>query len=119
MRISNSQNLSLEQYFSRKKYKCVYNKLATYRNDSKSFLGKLKGIDLLIDYNWKSFKELEMEVDLLNEGEERIDSDFESGNICRAYVNTDISELEYYLLIENDLNTYGYNNWFFFRCRNQ
>lgn len=24
---------------------------------------------------------------------------------------------EYYLLIENDVNTYGYNNWFFFRCR--
>lgn len=23
------------------------------------------------------------------------------------------------MLIENDLNTYGYNNWFFFRCRNQ
>jgi len=22
------------------------------------------------------------------------------------------------LLIENDLNTYGYNNWFFFRFRN-
>lgn len=23
------------------------------------------------------------------------------------------------MLIENDLNTYGYNNWFFFRVRNQ
>lgn len=28
-------------------------------------------------------------------------------------------EKEYYLLIENDLNTYGYNNWFFFRLKNR
>jgi cytosolic carboxypeptidase protein 2/3 len=27
-------------------------------------------------------------------------------------------EREFYLLIENDLNTYGYNNWFFFRLKN-
>ena len=47
-----------------------------------------------------------------------IDSDFESGNICRAYVNVD-EEKEYYLLIENDMNTYGYNNWFFYRLKNR
>jgi hypothetical protein len=120
--ICNSQNLSIEEYFSRKKFQCVYNKLATFRNDSKSFLGKLKGVDLLIDYNWKSFKELEVEVDLLgdsHEASERIDSDFEGGNICRAYLNIESPEKQYYMLIENDLNTYGYNNWFFFRVKNQ
>ena len=49
-------NLSLEQYFSKKKFKCMYNKLEHYHKDSKSFQGRLKGIDILIDYNWKSFK---------------------------------------------------------------
>lgn len=29
----------------------MYNKLESYRCDSKSFLGRLKGIDVLIDYN--------------------------------------------------------------------
>lgn len=77
--ICNSQNLSIEEYFSRKKFQCVYNKLATFRSDCKSFLGKLKGVDLLIDYNWKSFKELELEVNLLGDNQsenEIIDSDF-------------------------------------------
>lgn len=61
-----------------------------------------------------------MEVDLLGEQrEERIDSDFESGNLCRAYSSMISGEKEYFLLVENDLNTYGYNNWFFFRFRNQ
>lgn len=49
--------------------------------------------------------------------EDRIDSDFESGNLCRAYYRPEEPH-EYYLLIENDLNTYGYNNWFFFRFTN-
>lgn len=49
---------------------------------------------------------------------DKIDADFESGNLCRAYINTE-EEKEFYLLIENDLNTYGYNNWFFFRLSNR
>jgi hypothetical protein len=28
-------------------------------------------------------------------------------------------EREYSVLIENDVNTHGYNNWFFFRFRNK
>lgn len=47
-----------------------------------------------------------------------VDSNFENGNLCRAYINNE-DHLEYYLLLENDINTYGYNNWFFFRCKNQ
>lgn len=56
LKIVNSKNLTLEQYFNKSKFKCVYNKLETYRNDNKTFLGRLKGIDSLIDYNWKNFK---------------------------------------------------------------
>jgi len=52
-----------------------------------------------------------------NSNTEKIDSDFECGNICRVYSTTE-EESEYYLLVENDLNTYGYNNWFFYRFRN-
>ena len=37
--------------------------------------------------------------------------------MVRAYVNPE-EDREFYLLIENDLNTYGYNNWFFFRVKN-
>ncbi len=62
-----------------------------------------------------------MEVDLLGDSQSedlRIDSDFEGGNICRAYLNVESCEKQYFMLIENDLNTHGYNNWFFFRVRN-
>lgn len=118
--ICNSSNLSIEEYFSRKKFECIFNKLETYRGDHRVFTGKMKGVDQLIDYNERSFKELDTEVDLLGEqSEERIDSDFESGNLCRAYSTVLSGEKEYFLLVENDLNTYGYNNWFFFRFRNQ
>lgn len=48
---------------------------------------------------------------------DQVDSDFESGNICRAYDLQDESR-DFYLLTENDINTHGYNNWFFFRFRN-
>lgn len=57
LKIVNSKNLTLEQYFNKSKFKCVYNKLESYRSDNKTFLGRLKGIDSLIDYNWKNFKE--------------------------------------------------------------
>ena len=86
--------------------------------DNKSFQGRLKGIDHLIDYNWKSFKELEEEGKRSIGGSEGIDSDFESGNVCRAFINVE-EEREFYVVIENDVNTYGYNNWFFYRFRNQ
>jgi hypothetical protein len=58
LKIVNSKNLTLEQYFNKPKFKCIYNKLESYRGDNKTFLGRLKGIDSLIDYNWKNFKEL-------------------------------------------------------------
>jgi hypothetical protein len=49
--------------------------------------------------------------------DDSIDADFESGNLCRAFVSTSEAS-EYFLMIENDTNTYGYNIWFFFRFRN-
>lgn len=58
LKIVNSKNLSLEQYFGKPKFKCVYNKLEGYRSENKTFLGRLKGIDSLVDYNWKNFREL-------------------------------------------------------------
>jgi len=57
--VVNKGNLSLEQYFSKKKFRCVYNRLEACRGDSRSFQGRVKPIDALVDYNWKSFKELE------------------------------------------------------------
>ena len=56
LKIVNCKNLTLEQYFNKPKFKCIYNKLENYRYDSNSFIGRLKGIDSLIDYNWKNFK---------------------------------------------------------------
>ena len=56
LKIVNKGNLTLEQYFMKKKFKCIYNRLENYKADSKSFQGRVKSIDALADYNWKSFK---------------------------------------------------------------
>lgn len=58
LKIANNQNLSLEEYFGKKKFKCVYNRLESYGRDSRTFQGRLKTVDSLVDYNWKAFKEL-------------------------------------------------------------
>jgi hypothetical protein len=60
-------------------------------------LGRLKGIDSLVDYNWKNFRELPAAVVPSGGAADRIDADFESGNICRAYEGAE--EREYYLLV--------------------
>ena len=58
VRLGNTLGLTLEEYFSQVKFKCIYNRLEYYRSDCASFTGKVKGIDGLIDYNWRNFKEL-------------------------------------------------------------
>jgi hypothetical protein len=58
LRIVNSKNLPLEEYFKREKFRCLYNRLEGAREEGKTFLGRLKGIDSLVDYNWKNFREL-------------------------------------------------------------
>ena len=43
------------------------------------------------------------------------ESRFESGNLCMAIK---LSEWEYDLLMQNDINTEGYTQWFYFRVTN-
>ena len=43
------------------------------------------------------------------------ESRFESGNLCMA---VKVSDNEYNLLMQNDINTQGHTQWFFFRVRN-
>ncbi len=43
------------------------------------------------------------------------ESKFESGNLCMAIK---ISDYEYNLLMQNDINTQGHTQWFFFRVTN-
>ncbi len=43
------------------------------------------------------------------------ESRFESGNHLTA---TKMSDTDYHLIIQNDTNTIGYNQWFFFRVKN-
>jgi len=43
------------------------------------------------------------------------ESRFESGNLCLA---TKVSEWEYNLLMQNDINTQGHTQWFYFRVMN-
>jgi hypothetical protein len=85
LRIANSKNLSLEEYFGREKFRCLYNRLAGAREEGRTFLGRLKGIDSLVDYNWKNFRELPAVHTAPAPPADRIDADFESGNLCRAY----------------------------------
>ena len=40
------------------------------------------------------------------------ESKFESGNLCLA---TKVSEWEYNVFMQNDINTQGYTQWFYFR----
>ena len=43
------------------------------------------------------------------------ESRFETGNLCMAIK---VSEWEYDLLMQNDINTGGYTQWFYFRVNN-
>lgn len=87
LRILNSKNLQIEEYFQRERFRCLYNKLEGSRPEGRTFLGRLKGIDSLVDYNWKNFRELPPPTPLAKtvQGNDRIDADFENGNLCRAY----------------------------------
>ena len=89
-RIQNVKNLTLEEYFKQSKFICIYNKLASYPQDHQSFVGRLKGVDYLIDYNWKCFQELPEPTACLPLSPSLsrppvLDSDFEGGNLCRVY----------------------------------
>lgn len=77
---------------------------------------RLVGMSQLSDYNSKQFKELK-NCESKKVEKDRIDSNIQSGNLSYAYTN--VNNLDaYYLLIEQDTNTHGYTNWFFFRFRN-
>ena len=45
-----------------------------------------------------------------------LDSRFESGNLHCAFKNT--TEQEYICFIQNDTNSLGYNQWFYFSIQN-
>ncbi len=43
------------------------------------------------------------------------DSNFESGNLLYCYKNTEQTKIPTFdLMIQNDTNTKGYNQWFYF-----
>lgn len=89
LKIVNRQNLSLQEYFNKRKFKCIYDKLEGIKTNCRTFIGRTKPIDFLIDYNWKDFKSLELEIGLLEkEDYDAFDSDFESGNICKVFAST-------------------------------
>ena len=52
----------------------------------------MKGIDGLIDYNWRNFKELEPYNSDKVESCDSIDADFECGNLCKAFVKHEEKE---------------------------
>jgi hypothetical protein len=45
----------------------------------------------------------------------QFESRFESGNL---YLAQKVSDTEYNLLMQNDVNTQGHTQWFFFRVQN-
>lgn len=47
-----------------------------------------------------------------------IDSYFESGNIEKVFKNRSTDSQEYHLFIDEDTNTRGHQQWFYFRVRN-
>ena len=46
------------------------------------------------------------------------DSNFECGNLGKVYKQDKGDSREYYLLLENDVNSHGYTSWFFFKVSN-
>ena len=55
-----------------------------------------------------------------NNGSIIFDSHFESGNLLYVYKNTDErNTIETYdLILQNDINTRGHNQWFYFKITN-
>ena len=61
---------------------------------------------------------LDSQVYRLKDSEDRtllFESRFESGNL---YLAQKVSEIEYNLLMQNDINTQGHTQWFFFQVKN-
>ena len=55
-----------------------------------------------------------------NNGSVIFDSHFESGNLLYVYKNTDERNVveTYDLILQNDINTRGHNQWFYFKITN-
>ena len=48
------------------------------------------------------------------------DSHFESGNLMYVFEKDKVNDIEVYdLILQNDINTKGHNQWFFFNMENQ
>ena len=45
------------------------------------------------------------------------DSRFESGNLSEVFVKDTGDQKVYSLLLQNDTNTFGYTQWFYFRVK--
>ena len=62
-------------------------------------------------------EEVKQFYDLKNKEDKTLifESRFESGNLSMA---SKVSDSEYNLLLQNDINTNGYSQWFFFKVSN-
>jgi hypothetical protein len=53
-----------------------------------------------------------------NNGGLIFDSNFESGNLLYVYKSDEGSLESYDLILQNDINTRGHNQWFYFKVTN-
>jgi hypothetical protein len=86
---------------------------------------RFKPISQFVDSHEKLFRELR-EPELPNAKPtdlavevtcDLFDSQFESGNLGIVYKREESRTRQYFLLLENDVNTHGYASWFFFKVR--
>lgn len=70
-----------------------------------------------VDYNPRHFTTFRQFANLRS-GEEPFDSNFESGNLLFAYASAETPG-EFDLILQNDFNTKGYNQWFYFSFQAQ
>jgi len=83
--------------------------------DQKNFASYLVDINKVVKAPNKIGGNDEINKLVLDPSELKFDSNFESGNLYAVYK---VSEKEYDLILQNDINTKGHTQWFYFSVAN-
>lgn len=117
-RFQNPEKIGLQEFLNQ--HRKVYDKLSQYQQPS--FVNhekttRFKKISHLRDFHPNAIVELPQYSPPQNTEicQDLFDSNIECGNLGLVYKNSD--QRQYYLLLENDVNSHGYTSWFFFRFK--
>lgn len=107
----------LDEYIKLRKH-CLYNKFGCRLELAGEATSLFRNLDSHLDYsqdNYKRFTDQEEQPAPVGE-ELQFCSNFECGNLLLAYCRPGTQE--YDLVLQNDINSHGYTQWFYFQVRN-